>query len=99
MHTRKKYLEKDEYAKMATVSQEFSTIMVPSFRQSLLLGELRLLIESPKTKENAKLLEDVENEIADNIEFVEKNSEIKTFPIRKLVQLQLGFLLLCLKYF
>ena len=73
MHTRKKYLEKDEYAKMATVSQEFSTIMVPSFRQSLLLGELRLLIESPKTKENAKLLEDVENEIADNIEFVEKN--------------------------
>jgi len=100
LHTRKKYLEKDEYAKMATVSQEFSTIMVPSFRQSLLLGELRrLLIESPKTKENAKLLEDVENEIADNIEFVEKNSEIKTFPIRKLVQLQLGFLLLCLKYF
>jgi hypothetical protein len=98
--TRKKYLEKDEHAKMATVSQQFSAIQVTSFRQSLLLGELRrLLIESPKTKENAKLLEDVENEISNNIKFVEKNSEIKTFPIRKLVQLQLGFLLLCLKYF
>jgi hypothetical protein len=98
--TRKKYLEKDEYAKMATVSQEFSTIIVPSFRQSLLLGELRrLLKESPKTKQNAKLLEDVEDKILDRIQFVEKNSEIKTFPVRKLVQLQLGSLLLCLKYF
>jgi len=98
--TRKKYLENDEYAKIATVSQEFSTIVIPNFRQSLILGELRrLLIESPKTKQNAKLLEDVENEIAGRIEFVEKNSAIKTFPIRKLIQLQLGFLLLCLKYF
>jgi zinc carboxypeptidase len=97
---RKKYLEKDEYGKMATVSQEFSTTIVPSFRQSLLLGELRrLLIESPRTRHNAKLLEDVENKIADRIEFVEKNSEIKTFPVRKLVQLQLGCLLLCLNYF
>jgi len=98
--TRKKHLESDKYAKMATVSQEFSTTVVPRFRQCLLLGELRrLLIESPNTKQNAKLLEDVENEICDRIEFVEKNSEIKTFPIRKLVQLQLGFLILCLKYF
>jgi hypothetical protein len=49
--TRKKYLEEDEYGKLATVSQEFSTIIVPSFLQCLLLGELRrLLIESPKTK-------------------------------------------------
>jgi hypothetical protein len=100
LYTRKKYLEKDEYAKMATVSQEFSTIVVPSFRQSLLLGELRrLLIESPKTKRNEELLEDVEDKIANRIGFVEKNSEIKVFPIRKLVELQLGFLLLCLKYF
>ena len=76
------------------------TIIVPSFRQSLLLGELRrLLIESPRTRQNVKLLDDVENKIADRIEFVEKNSEIKTFPVRKLVQLQLGCLLLCLKYF
>jgi hypothetical protein len=97
--TRKKYLEKDRYAKMATVSQEFSTTIVPSFRQSLLLGELRrLLIESPKTKRNVKLMEDIEDEIAKRIKFVEKNSEIKAFAIRKLVQLQLGFLLLCLKY-
>lgn len=100
LQTRKKYLEKDEYAKMATVSQEFSTIVIPNFRQSLLLGELRrLLIESPKTPQNTKLIEDVENEIAERIEFVKKNSEIKTFPIRKLIQLQLGFLLLSLKYF
>jgi hypothetical protein len=98
--TRKKYLEEDEYGKLATVSQEFSTIIVPSFRQCLLLGELRrLLIESPRTKRNAELLKDVEDKIANRIEFVEKNAEIRTFPIRKLVQLQLGFLLLCLKYF
>jgi hypothetical protein len=98
--TRKKYLEEDEYGKLATVSQEFSTIIVPSFLQCLLLGELRrLLIESPKTKLNAELLEDVEYKIANRIEFVEKNAEIRAFPIRKLVQLQLGFLLLCLKYF
>lgn len=46
LQTRKKYLEKDEYAKMATVSQEFSSIVIPNCRQSLLLGELRrLLIE------------------------------------------------------
>jgi len=84
---------------MAIVSQEFSAIVVPDFRQSLLLGELRrLLIESPKTKQNAKLLKDVENEITSKIEFVEKNSKIKTLPIRRLVQLQLGFLLLCLEY-
>jgi len=100
LQTRKKYLEKDEYTKMATVSQEFSTIVIPNFRQSLLLGELRrFLIESPQTTQNTKLIEDVENKIAERIEFVKKNSEIKTFPIRKLVQLQLGFLLLSLKYF
>jgi hypothetical protein len=44
-----------------------------------------------KTKQNEKL-EDAENEITDRIEFVGKHSEI--FPIRKLVQLQLGFLLI-----
>lgn len=85
---------------MATVSQEFSTSVIPIFRQSLLLGELRrLLIESPKTKQNIKLIEDIENEITEKIEFVKMNSEIKTFPVRKLIQLQLGFLLLSLKYF
>ncbi len=74
--------------------------VIPIFRQSLLLGELRrLLIESPKTIQNIKLIEDVENEITVRIEFVKENSNIKTFPIRKLVQLQLGFLLLSLKYF
>jgi len=74
--------------------------VIPIFRQSLLLGELRrLLIESPKTKHNIKLIEDIENEITEKIEFVKNNSEIKTFAIRKLVQLQLGFLLLSLKYF
>jgi hypothetical protein len=99
LYTKKKYLENNGYSKIATVSQEFSTIIIPSFRQSLLLGELRrLLIESPKTKQNMKLLKDVENEMYDKIELVKKNSEIKTFPIRELVQLQLGFLLLCLKY-
>ena len=100
LHTRKKYLEKEEYAKMATVSQEFSTNVIPIFRQSLLLGELRrLFVESPKTIQNEKLIKDVDNAITEKIEFVEKNSEIKIFPIRKLVQLQLGFLLLSLKYF
>ena len=100
LHTRKKYIEKGEYVKMATVSQEFSTSVIPIFRQSLLLGELRrLLIESPKTKQNIKLIEDIENEITEKIEFVKMNSEIKTFPVRKLIQLQLGFLLLSLKYF
>ena len=100
LHTRKKYLEKEEYAKMATVSQEFSTNVIPIFRQSLLLGELRrLLVESPKIMQNEKLIKDVDNAITEKIEFVEKNSEIKIFPIRKLVQLQLGFLLLSLKYF
>ena len=100
LQTRKKYLEKEEYAKMATVSQEFSTNVIPIFRQSLLLGELRrLLMESPKTKQNTKLIEDINKEIDEKIEFVKKNSEIKTFSIRKLVQLQLGFLLLSLKYF
>ena len=100
LHTRKKYLEKEEYAQMATVSQEFSTNVIPIFRQSLLLGELRrLLIESPKTIQNIKLIEDIENEITKRIEFVKENSNIKTFSIRKLIQLQLGFLLLSLKYF
>ena len=100
LHTRKKYLEKEEYAKMATVSQEFSTNIIPIFRQSLLLGELRrLLVESPKSIQNEILIKDVDNAITEKIEFVEKNSEIKIFPIRKLVQLQLGFLLLSLKYF
>ena len=99
-HTRKNYFEKEEYAKMATVSQEFSTNVIPIFRQSLMLGELRrLLIESPKTNKNIKLIKDVDNAITEKIEFVKKNSEIKIFPIRKLVQLQLGFLLLSLKYF
>ncbi|HET8793035.1 MAG TPA: M14 family zinc carboxypeptidase [Nitrososphaeraceae archaeon] len=100
LHTRKNYFEKEEYAKMATVSQEFSTNVIPIFRQSLMLGELRrLLIESPKTNKNIKLIKDVDNAITEKIEFVKKNSEIKIFPIRKLVQLQLGFLLLSLKYF
>lgn len=100
LHTRKKYLEKEEYSQIATVSQEFSTNVIPIFRQSLLLGELRrLLIDSPKTIQNMKLIEDVENEITARIEFVMENSNIKIFPITKLVQLQLGFLFLSLKYF
>jgi hypothetical protein len=100
LQTRKKYIKKEEYKKMATVSQEFSTNVIPIFRQSLLLGELRrFLVESPKTIQNEKLIKDVDNAITEKIEFIEKNSEIKIFPIRKLVQLQLGFLLLSLKYF
>ena len=80
--------------------KNLGTNVIPIFRQSLLLGELRrLLIESPKTIQNIKLIEDVENEITTKIEFVKENSNIKTFPIRKLIQLQLGFLLLSLKYF
>jgi len=79
LQTRKKYIKKEEYKKMATVSHEFSTNVIPLFRQSLLLGELRrLLIESPKTKQNIKFIEDIENEITEKIEFVRNNSEIKT---------------------
>jgi hypothetical protein len=97
LDTKKKHIEKEEYEKMATVSQEFTTNAVPIFRQSLLLGELlRLLMESPNTKQNIKISENIKNEITEKIEFVKKNSEIKTFPIRKLVQLQLGFLILSL---
>jgi hypothetical protein len=97
--TKKRYLQNNSYGEMSTVSQEFSSIVNPYLRQSLLLGELRrLLVESPKTKQNTKLLKDTEEEIAKKIEFVEQHSEIKTFSIRKLIQLQLGFLLLCLRH-
>ena len=96
---KKKYLQNNTYGGMSTVSEEFSSIITPCLRQSLLLGELRrLLIESPKTKQNTKLLKDTEEEIAKKIEFVEQHSEIKTFSRRKLVRIQLGFLLLCLRY-
>ena len=44
------------------LSQEFSRNVLPIFRQSLLLGEFRrLLIESPNTKQNIKIIEDIEN--------------------------------------
>ncbi|HEY6535581.1 MAG TPA: M14 family zinc carboxypeptidase [Candidatus Nitrosocosmicus sp.] len=97
--TKKRYLQKKIYEELATVSQEFSNIVAPYLRQSLLLGELRrLLIESPKTKQNAKLLKDIEEEIVKKIKFIKQHSEIKTFSIKNLIQLQLGFLLLCLRY-
>lgn len=97
--TKKMYLQKNSYEEMSTVSQEFSMLVAPCLRQSLLLGELkRLLIESPKTTQNVKLLKDIEEEIAKKIEYIEQHSEIETFSIRNLIQLQLGFLLLCLRY-
>jgi len=92
-------LKKEEYKKIATVAEEFSTLVITRFYSSLTLGELRrLLLESKRNEEINKLIKNVENKIDELISFVDKQSDYKVLPIKNLVQLQLGCLLISLDY-
>lgn len=92
-------LKKKKYSKHETVAEEFSAEVLSRFNSALLLGEVRrLLLESAKTKERDALIKTAEEKIDSLVGFIEKHSDYQVIPIRNLVQLQLGFLLIGLDY-
>ncbi len=92
-------LKKRKYNKIATIAEEFSALVIERFYVSLTLGELRrLLLESVKSGEIKKLIKKTEKKIDEIVSFIENNSEYRALPIRRLVQLQLGCLLISLDY-
>ncbi|VVB60815.1 Zinc carboxypeptidase [uncultured archaeon] len=92
-------LKKSEYKKSETVAEEFSASVLSMFNSALILGELRrLLLECKKTKERDALVRRVEKKIDEFVSYVDRHSDYKTIPIRKLVQLQLGLLLISMDY-
>ncbi|MEK6903956.1 MAG: M14 family zinc carboxypeptidase [Nanoarchaeota archaeon] len=92
-------LEKPEYQAKATVAETFNTQVIIRFYASLILGELRrLLLASPHTKENILLQKKIEERIDVLIASIEKYSTYKILPLKKLVQLQLGCLLIAIDY-
>lgn len=92
-------LKKEKYQKIATIGEEFSTLVIRRFYYCLALGELRrLLLESRRGKGINNLIKDVENKIKEVVSFINRNSNYKTLSIKKLVQLQLGCLLISLDY-
>jgi len=92
-------LKKKKYEKIATVAEEFNTLVRTRFYSSLTLGELRrLLLGSKESKGINELIKNVENKIDELISYVSKNSDYKILPIKKLVQLQLGCLFISMKY-
>lgn len=92
-------LEKKEFKRKATKAEEFTALIVGRFVAALNLGEVRrLLLESRKSRETKKLIKEVENKISEFISYIDKNSKYSVLPIKRLVQLQLGFLLISLDY-
>ncbi len=92
-------LKKSKYKKPETVAEEFSASVLSRFNSALILGELRrLLLECKKTGERDKLIRRVEKKIDEFVAYVDRHSDYKVIPIRKLVQLQLGFLLISMDY-
>ena len=89
-----------EYHNPATVAEKFSSLVISRFYLSLDLGMFRrLLLDSDKNSEQIKeLIVETEKEINNLVEYIEKNSNYKVIPIKKLVQLQLGCLLISLDY-
>ncbi len=95
----KQDLKKKKYSKHETVADEFSAEVLTRFNSALLLGEVRrLLLESEKTKERDTIIKTAENKIDALVGYVEKHSDYRVMPIRELVQLQLGLLLISLDY-
>jgi len=92
-------LSKKEYDKLATVSEKFGSLVISRFFMLLLLGQFRrLLLDSNRNNQTKQIVKKIEKKIDNILTYVEKESNYKTLPIKKLVQLQLGLLLISLEY-
>ena len=95
----KEDLDNPEYNKNATVAEKFSSEAAERFHLCTFLGEFyRLLSQSSQSEEVQKLKSQTEELIDEQINIIQQNSNIKTIPIKNLVQLQLGCLLEAIKY-
>jgi|SRR3989344_2612895 len=91
-------LKDKSYKRKATNSEKFSSEVISKFYAALILGECRrLLLDSRKTKGIEDAIGKVERKINLLIEYIDKNSNYNLFPIKTLVQLQIGCLILSLK--
>ncbi len=95
----KKALKEGKYGKRATVAEKFSSEVIERFYEAVALGEVRrLLLESRSCAEEHDTLRSVDREIDFFINKIENEGEPKALPIRDLVQVQLGFLLISIKH-
>lgn len=92
-------LKDKKYKRKATNSEKFSSEVISKFYMSLILGECRrLLLGSNKTDKIKKVIGVVEEMIDKLIDEINSKSDYKVFPIKTLVQLQIGCLLISLKH-
>lgn len=97
--TLKKELKEEGYNEDATVAEEISLLIRSRFDLALVLGETRrLLLESKYNPEIERQIRLTEKRIDSLIKYIEKNSDYRTTPLRKIVQFQLAFLFITLDY-
>lgn len=92
-------LDSAKYSKKATVAEKFDSEVISPFYSVLNLGAFfRLLSESRQTKDVKYITEETRKRINDTVDFIDKNSDYKIIPIKNLIQLQIGCLLIFMKY-
>ncbi len=87
---REKIISSDEFDRKANNAELFSVEIGSKFDRALRLGQIRRA--SIKAGIDKEIIDGLEIRIRDYAKFIDKNSNWKTFPIKKLVQLQTGFL-------
>lgn len=87
---RERIISSAEYEKKATYAEIFSTEVISIFDRALRLGQIRRA--AVKAGLDKEIIAGLEKRILDYAEFIDKNSNWNVFPIKKLVQLQVGFL-------
>ncbi len=91
------HIRAKSFAKTATKAEALSARAVTRFYAGLALGELhRLLLESPHAPSTYRRM--TQQKINEFIAYFDKHTNMKAFDIKRLVQLQLGFLLISLDY-
>ncbi len=92
-------LREKEYDAKATLAQKTTTEIMWRFHAAAYLGNcLHLLKSSPQTPTIKNLVKTTDEKIKNLISYFTQNAKISSPEIKKLVQAQLGFILISLKY-
>lgn len=90
--------DKAEYERESTVSERFTSTVIKLFYDTVYLGMSYRLLSESKGPAASNMRGIVEKVINDRMLFIEKHSNYSSFPIRKLIKLQLGLLVCSLRF-
>ena len=82
----------------STVAERFSSTTALCFHRGPLIGEAKRLLMESKGRAAKRMAPGIDSAIRRYVSMMNRSSRYKIFPINKLVKLQLGLLVLSLKY-